>query len=328
MSNALENLNYEIIKDELSLIKRGVVEINVESELIDKLLTKRKLIIKAGFDPTASDLHLGHTVVINKMRHFQDLGHEVVFLVGDFTATIGDPTGKNIMRQPLSKEEVIKNAETYTEQAFKILCPQKTIVKFNSEWLSNLSTLDVVNISSLYSVARMLERDDFSKRYKSGIPIALHEFLYPLIQGYDSIHLKADVELGGTDQKFNFLVARSMQKSCGQKPQVAITTPLLEGLDGVNKMSKSLNNYIGIKESPEIMFKKLMSISDDLMWRYYELISFQPLKQIEQFKEEIINGKSSFDAKLTLANEIVARFHSGTDAKMAESNYVSNVLNY
>lgn len=309
---------------ELSLIRRGVVEIISEDELTNKLASHKKLIIKAGFDPTASDLHLGHTVVMNKMKQFQDLGHQVIFLIGDFTATIGDPTGKNVMRKPLSPEEVIKNAQTYTEQAFKILSPEKTSVRFNSEWLSKKTGLDLINMASLHTVARMLERDDFSKRYQANIPIALSEFLYPLIQGYDSIYLKADIELGGTDQTFNFLVARNMQKNAGQKPQIAITTPLLEGLDGINKMSKSLNNYIGIQEKPESMFNKIMSISDCLMWRYFELISFSSISQIEQWKKEISEGKSSLDTKLHLAREIVTRFHHLSDAKQSEKNYFAS----
>jgi tyrosyl-tRNA synthetase len=259
------------------------------------------------------------------MKHFQDLGHDVVFVVGDFTATIGDPTGKNVMRQPLSLEEVMKNAATYTEQAFKILSPSKTIIKFNSEWFSKKSSFDFVQMSSLYTVSRMLERDDFSKRYKAGTTIAISEFLYPLMQGYDSIHLKADIELGGTDQTFNLLVARNMQRNFGQSPQIAITTPLLEGLDGINKMSKSLNNYIGIHDSPANMFRKIMSISDDLMWRYFELISFQSVTQINQWKNEINNGKNSLDAKLSLSMEVVTRFHSLSDAKTAKYNYMSNV---
>jgi len=267
------------VTDALDLIKRGCEEILIESELIDKLKTGRSLRIKAGFDPTAPDLHLGHTVLINKLRQFQDLGHEVLFLIGDFTGMIGDPTGKSATRPPLTRDDVIENARTYEQQIFKILDPEKTLVMFNSSWMNDMSSAELIELAAKHTVARMLERDDFSKRYQSGQSISIHEFLYPLIQGYDSVAMKADVELGGTDQKFNLLVGRELQKHYGQSPQTVITMPILEGLDGVQKMSKSLNNYIGISEAPDEMFGKLMSISDELMWRYFELLSFKGITE-------------------------------------------------
>ncbi len=306
-----------------SLIARGVDEILLEQDLRERLTSGKTLRIKAGFDPTAPDLHLGHTVLLNKLKHFQDLGHEVIFLIGDFTGLIGDPSGKNITRQQLTQEEVVANAKTYKEQVFKILDPKKTKVMFNSEWMSSKTAVDLIQLAAKYTVARMLERDDFSKRYQSGQPIAIHEFLYPLLQGYDSVVLKADVELGGTDQKFNLLMGRELQKEYGQKPQVVITLPLLEGLDGVRKMSKSLDNYIGIKESPDNMFGKIMSISDDLMWRYFELLSFRELSDIKQLKAAVKEGKNPRDVKIELAKEIVARFHSQQDADKAHADFTA-----
>ncbi len=307
----------------LALIKRGVEEILLESELVKKLEEGRPLRIKAGFDPTAPDLHLGHTVLINKLRQFQTLGHEVLFLIGDFTGMIGDPTGKNTTRPPLTREEVQDNAKSYTQQVFKILDPEKTTVMFNSSWMSEMSAADMISLAAKHTVARMLERDDFSNRYKSGQPIAIHEFLYPLVQGFDSVAMKADVELGGTDQKFNLLVGRELQKQDGQSPQVILMMPILEGLDGVQKMSKSLNNYIGIDEAPSEMFGKLMSVSDDLMWRYFELLSFRPLVEIEQFKQETEAGKNPRDIKFILAIEIVARFHSEAAAEQAHAEFIA-----
>src|SRR3989338_4421745 len=271
----------------MAAIKKGADEILLESELVKRLEEGKPLRIKAGFDPTAPDLHLGHTVLINKLRQFQDLGHDVLFLIGDFTARIGDPTGRNVMRKPLTEAEIKQNAKTYCDQVFKILDKKKTQVMFNSEWMSKQSAADMIRLASTYTVARMLERDDFNKRYTSGQPIAIHEFLYPLIQGYDSVVMKADVELGGTDQKFNLLVGRDLQKSFEQTPQVIITMPILEGVDGTEKMSKSLNNYIGISEPPEEIFGKVMSISDNLMWRYYELLSFRSMQEINQFREQV-----------------------------------------
>ena len=306
----------------LEEIKRGSDEILVEEELKQKLALGRPLKIKAGFDPTAPDLHLGHTVLINKMRQFQELGHEIMFLIGDFTGMIGDPTGKNVTRKPLSKEEVATNAETYKEQIFKILDPDKTRVCFNSDWMEKFSAADMIQLAAQYTVARMLERDDFSKRYSGNQPIAIHEFLYPLVQGYDSVAMEADVELGGTDQKFNLLMGRELQKHYGQKPQVIITMPILEGLDGVKKMSKSLDNYIGISESPNEMFGKIMSISDDLMWRYFELLSFEPIDKIESYKKQIIEGLNPRDVKFRLGKEIVERFHSPIDAVNAEQDFI------
>lgn len=301
----------------LQLIQRGAEEILLEQELIEKLESGKPLRIKAGFDPTAPDLHLGHTVLINKLRQFQDLGHHVLFLVGDFTGMIGDPTGKNVTRKPLTKEQVLENAASYKEQVFKILNPEKTEVVFNSDWMGRMSSADMIELASRYTVARMLERDDFSKRFKSEQAIAIHEFLYPLIQGYDSVELKADVELGGTDQKFNLLMGRELQKQMGQKPQVVLTMPLLEGLDGVQKMSKSLNNYIGIDESPAEMFGKIMSISDQLMWRYFDLLSFRPMSEIDQFKKDVAQGVNPRDIKMQLADELIERFHGSGAAETA-----------
>ena len=298
------------IEDQLAVIRRGCEELLIEAELRDKLKTGRPLRIKAGFDPTAPDLHLGHTVLLNKLRQFQDLGHHILFLIGDFTGMIGDPTGKNATRPPLSPEDVARNATTYTEQVFKILDRARTEVVFNSSWMSELGAAGVIRLAATHTVARMLERDDFEKRYKANQPIAIHEFLYPLVQGYDSVALKADVELGGTDQKFNLLMGRELQKHYGLSPQTILTMPLLEGLDGVNKMSKSLGNYVGINEAPNDIFGKLMSISDELMWRYIELLSFQPLEQIARWKEEVAGGRNPRDIKVGLAQEIVARFHS------------------
>lgn len=300
--------------DALRTIQRGTEEILLETELVERLKSGRRLRIKAGFDPTAPDLHLGHTVLINKLRQFQELGHEVVFLIGDFTGMIGDPTGKNATRPPLNREEVLENARTYEAQIFKILERDKTQIVFNSQWMSAMPAADLIKLAATHTVARMLERDDFSKRYKSGQPIAIHEFLYPLIQGYDSVVLKADVELGGTDQKFNLLMGRELQKHFGQPSQVIITLPLLEGTDGVNKMSKSLGNYIGINELPDEMFGKLMSISDTLMWRYFDLLSFQHADKIVLMKRSVDEGANPRDIKFELAKEIVSRFHGGSKA--------------
>jgi tyrosyl-tRNA synthetase len=311
------------VTDALDLIKRGCEEILIESELFDKLKTGRSLRIKAGFDPTAPDLHLGHTVLINKLRQFQDLGHEVLFLIGDFTGMIGDPTGKSATRPPLTRDEVIENARTYEQQIFKILHPEKTLVMFNSSWMNDMSSAELIELAAKHTVARMLERDDFSKRYQSGQSISIHEFLYPLIQGYDSVAMKADVELGGTDQKFNLLVGRELQKHYGQSPQTVITMPILEGMDGLQKMSKSLNNYIGISEAPDEMFGKLMSISDELMWRYFELLSFRAMSEIEAFKQEMAEGKNPRDIKFLLGEELVARFHDATAAKQARENFIA-----
>jgi tyrosyl-tRNA synthetase len=309
--------------DELAQIKRGAEEILVEAELQERLQAGRPLRVKAGFDPTAPDLHLGHTVLINKLRQFQELGHEVLFLIGDFTGMIGDPTGKNITRKPLTREDVLQNAATYEHQIYKILDPEKTTVLFNSQWMGAMNAADLIQVAAKHTVARMLERDDFNKRYTSKQPIAIHEFLYPLIQGYDSVAMKADVELGGTDQKFNLLVGRELQKHYGQKPQVILTMPILEGLDGVQKMSKSLNNYIGINEPPEEMFGKLMSVSDDLMWRYFELLSFRPLAEIGQLHQQVEDGANPRDIKFLLGREIVARFHDAAAAEAAEANFVA-----
>lgn len=311
------------LDEALALIKRGTQEILVEEELVTKLKEGRPLRIKAGFDPTAPDLHLGHTVLVNKLRQFQDLGHEVMFLIGDFTAMIGDPTGKSATRPPLSREQVIENAKTYEHQIFKILDPEKTTVLFNSSWMGEMSAADLIQLASRHTVARMLERDDFDKRYKGGQPIAVHEFLYPLVQGYDSVAMKADVELGGTDQKFNLLVGRQLQEGYGQKPQSIITLPILEGLDGVQKMSKSLNNYIGINDAPDEMFGKLMSISDELMWRYFELLSFRPMSEIEGFRQEIDQGKNPRDVKFLLAEEIITRFHNEQAAAQARESFIA-----
>ena len=305
----------------LEVIKRGASELLVEAELVEKLAGKRPLRIKAGFDPTAPDLHLGHTVLLNKMRQLQDLGHHVVFLIGDFTGMIGDPTGKNTTRPPLSREAIAANAVTYKEQVFKILDAEKTEVAFNSTWMEKMGSADLIKLAATHTVARMLERDDFSKRYTGNQPIAIHEFLYPLVQGYDSVALESDIELGGTDQKFNLLVGRELQKHFGQTPQCVLMMPLLEGLDGVNKMSKSLGNYVGINESAEQIFGKLMSISDDLMWRYLELLSFQPMNTLRQWKTEVEAGKNPRDVKVALAQEIVARFHSQAAAEQALEDF-------
>ena len=312
-----------MFEEQLKIIKRGIEELISEDALLNKLKKKDKLRIKAGFDPTAPDLHLGHTVLINKLKHFQDLGHEIVFLIGDFTGMIGDPTGKNTTRPPLTQEEVIANAETYQKQVFKILDPKLTEVAFNSNWMGDFTSSEMIRLASSYTVARMLERDDFGKRYKNGQPIAIHEFLYPLVQGYDSVALKADVEVGGTDQKFNLLVGRELQRDAGQDPQCILTMPLLEGLDGVNKMSKSLNNYVGIEDAPADMFGKLMSISDDLMWRYIELLSFETLTNIESWKSEVSEGRNPRDIKVAFAKEIVARFHTHEAASSALSDFES-----
>ena len=297
------------VDEQLALIKRGADEILVESELRAKLERGTPLRIKAGFDPTAPDLHLGHTVLINKLRQFQDLGHQVLFLIGDFTGMIGDPSGKNVTRQPLTREQVLANAETYKEQVFKILDPAKTQVMFNSTWMDKMTSADMIQLAGKYTVARMLERDDFDKRYKGGQSIAVHEFLYPLVQGYDSVAMQADVELGGTDQKFNLLMGRELQRQYGQEPQVILTMPILEGLDGVKKMSKLLNNYIGINDAPGEMYNKLVSMPDSLMWRYFELLSFRSMEEIEQFKRDIEGGANPRDIKIKLAEELVARFH-------------------
>ena len=308
-------------EDALQEIKRGADELLVEAELVEKLKTGRPLRIKAGFDPTAPDLHLGHTVLLNKLRQFQTLGHHVIFLVGDFTGMIGDPTGKNATRPPLTPEAVAENAKTYQEQVFKILDPDLTEVRFNSEWMEQLGSAGMIRLAATHTVARMLERDDFHKRYSSQQPIAIHEFLYPLIQGYDSVVLKADVELGGTDQKFNLLMGRELQKHHGQPPQCILTMPLLEGLDGVNKMSKSLGNYIGINEPPQEIFGKLMSVSDDLMWRYIQLLSFESLATIEGWKRDVAEGANPRDVKVRFAQEIVARFHDAAAATQALAEF-------
>jgi tyrosyl-tRNA synthetase len=311
------------IAEQLEQIKRGAEEILVEAELVQRLEAGKPLRVKAGFDPTAPDLHLGHTVLINKLRQFQDMGHEVLFLIGDFTGMIGDPTGKNVTRKPLTRDDVLQNAATYEHQIYKILDPEKTTVMFNSQWMGEMSAADLIHVAAKHTVARMLERDDFSKRYAGNQPIAIHEFLYPLVQGYDSVAMKSDVELGGTDQKFNLLVGRELQKHYGQKPQVILTMPILEGLDGVQKMSKSLNNYIGINEPAEEMFGKVMSISDDLMWRYFELLSFRPLADIGHLKREVDDGANPRDIKFQLGQEIVARFHGQAAAAAAQDAFVA-----
>jgi tyrosyl-tRNA synthetase len=308
---------------QLAEIKRGAREVLVESELLRKLKKGRPLRIKAGFDPTAPDLHLGHTVLLNKMRQFQKLGHEVVFLIGDFTGLIGDPSGRNATRPALSRDEIEKNAVTYKEQVFKILDPERTVVDFNSRWFGEMPAARLIEIAGKYNVARMLERDDFSQRHKKGESIALHEFLYPLVQGYDSVALQADVELGGTDQKFNLLVGRHLQEAFGQEPQIVLTMPLLEGLDGVNKMSKSLGNYVAIADPPEVAFGKLMSISDELMWRYFELLSFKPLAEIAALKRAVQEGRNPRDVKIELAKEIVERFHGRAASELALANFVA-----
>lgn len=310
------------IQNALAEIKRGTDEILPEDDLIKKLEEGKPLRIKAGFDPTAPDLHLGHTVLINKLKTFQDLGHEVIFLIGDFTGLIGDPTGKSATRKPLTKDDVLKNAETYKEQVFKILDPAKTTIAFNSTWFNEFGAADMIKLASRQTVARMLERDDFKKRYAGGQSIAIHEFLYPLVQGWDSVALKADVELGGTDQRFNLLMGRELQKEEKQRQQTVLMMPLLEGLDGVQKMSKSLNNYIGITDAPNDMFGKVMSISDELMWRYYELLSFRPITEIEQLKANVDGGSNPRDVKITLAKELIARFHSEEAADQAYNDFV------
>jgi tyrosyl-tRNA synthetase len=306
----------------LAEIKRGAEEILIEDELVEKLKSGKKLKIKAGFDPTAPDLHLGHTVLINKMKTFQDLGHEVIFLIGDFTGMIGDPTGKNVTRKPLTREDVLANAETYKEQVFKILDPAKTTVAFNSTWMEKLGAAGMIKLAANQTVARMLERDDFKKRYNGGQPIAIHEFLYPLVQGWDSVALESDVELGGTDQRFNLLMGRELQKVEGQKPQTVLMMPLLEGTDGVQKMSKSLGNYIGITDAPNDMFGKVMSISDVLMWRYYDLLSGLSIEQIAAQKERVEQGTNPRDIKIELAKELIARFHSEEDAQAAHNDFI------
>lgn len=311
------------IQQQLDEIRRGSSELLVESELVKKLGRGKPLRIKAGFDPTAPDLHLGHTVLINKMRQFQQFGHEVIFLIGDFTGLIGDPTGRNATRPRLTPEDVQANARTYQEQIFKILDPSRTVIEFNSKWLSNMPLPKFVEVAAQYTVARMLERDDFAKRYKGGQPISVHEFFYPLAQGYDSVALRADVELGGTDQKFNLLVGRQLQEAFGQEPQCVLTMPLLEGLDGVNKMSKSLGNYVGITEAPDAQFGKLMSVSDDLMWRYFELLSFRPLNEISALREAIAGGRNPRDVKFELAKEIVGRFHGAAAAERAQADFIA-----
>lgn len=311
------------VADLMQELVRGCEEVLVEAELVAKLKKGKPLRIKAGFDPTAPDLHLGHTVLINKMRQFQDAGHQILFLIGDFTGMIGDPTGKSATRPALTAEQVQQNAVTYQEQIFKILDPDKTEVMFNSTWMNQLGSAGLIQLAAKHTVARMLERDDFTKRYKSGQPIAIHEFLYPLVQGYDSVAMKADVELGGTDQKFNLLVGRELQRQYGQEQQVVMTMPLLEGLDGVNKMSKSLGNYIGITDAPNEMFGKIMSISDELMWRYFELLSFRPLTELKRFKQDVEQGANPRDLKFLLAEELIARFHSQAAAVGAREDFIA-----
>jgi len=320
------------IAKDLALIKRGAVEILIESELEERLKQSKKtgkpLRIKAGFDPTAPDIHLGHTVLINKLKHFQELGHKILFLIGDFTGMIGDPSGKSSTRPPLTREEVLANAKTYEDQVFKILDKNKTEILFNSTWMEKQTAADMVRLASTHTVARMLERDDFHKRYTSNQSIAIHEFLYPLMMGYDSVEMRADVELGGTDQKFNLLVGRELQKLYGQPPQVVLMMPLLEGTDGVQKMSKSLDNYIGITDSPDDMFGKIMSISDKLMWRYFELLSFRDMSEINKWREETNQGANLRDIKIKLAEEIIIRFHSAEDAKRAQETFIARFKNH
>ena len=311
------------MKENLNLIKRGIDELISEEELLAKLKSKKQLVVKAGFDPTAPDLHLGHTVLINKLRHFQQLGHQVIFLIGDFTGMIGDPSGKNKTRPALDEAAIKENAKSYEKQVFKILDPKLTHVRFNSEWSNKLGAEGIIKLASQYNLARMLERDDFSKRYKSNQTIALHEFLYPLIQANDSIALKADIELGGTDQKFNLLVGRELQRAFGQEPQVVITVPILEGLDGKNKMSKSLDNYVGIDEAPNEMFGKIMSISDELMWRWFDLLSFKTTDEIKELKADQTNGRNPRDIKIELAKELISRFHDEESADLAETNFIN-----
>jgi tyrosyl-tRNA synthetase len=317
------NLKKMNIENTLAVFERGTDEILPLDELKKKLAKNKPLRIKAGFDPTAPDLHLGHTVLINKLKQLQDLGHEILFLIGDFTGMIGDPTGKSATRPPLTQEQVIENSQTYQDQVFKILDKEKTTVVFNSEWMDKMSSAQMIQLASQQTVARMLERDDFSKRYKSGKSISIHEFLYPLIQGYDSVALKSDIELGGTDQKFNLLMGRELQKQAGMEPQVILTMPILEGLDGVQKMSKSLDNYIGIDDAPDDMFGKIMSISDKLMWRYLELLSFESLKTIASWKIEVENGENPRNIKFRLADEIITRFHSAESATQAQQNFIN-----
>ncbi len=309
------------VDNQIEIIRRGCDELLLETELRTKLAAGRPLRIKAGFDPTAPDLHLGHTVLINKLRQFQELGHHVLFLIGDFTGMIGDPTGKNATRPPLTRDEVARNAQTYTEQVFRILDRSRTEVVFNSTWMDKMSAVDMIRLAATHTVARMLERDDFSKRYRGNQPIAIHEFLYPLVQGYDSVALKADVELGGTDQKFNLLMGRELQKQNGQAPQCILTMPLLEGLDGVNKMSKSMGNYVGIQEPPNEIFGKLMSVSDELMWKYIELLSFEPLSTIRGWRDEVKAGRNPRDIKVAFAQEIVGRFHGPDAARKALADF-------
>lgn len=311
----------------LAEIKRGCEEILLEEDLIEKLKEGKPLKIKAGFDPTAPDLHLGHTVLINKMRTFQQLGHEVIFLIGDFTGMIGDPTGKNVTRKPLTREDVLANAQTYQDQVFKILDPAKTRIAFNSEWMEKLGAAGMIKLAARQTVARMLERDDFKKRYANNQSIAIHEFLYPLVQGWDSVALQADVELGGTDQRFNLLMGRELQKDEGQRPQTIIMMPLLEGLDGVQKMSKSLGNYIGITDAPTEMFGKIMSISDDLMWRYFDLLSFRPLADVAELKVQAQSGRNPRDIKIELAKELIARFHGQDAAEAAHQDFIQRFSN-
>ena len=321
MTDILENKMK--IEKSLEVFQRGADEILPLEELKKKLSKNKPLRVKAGFDPTAPDLHLGHTVLINKLKQIQDLGHEILFLIGDFTGLIGDPTGKNSTRPPLSKKELEENAKTYQEQVFKILDKEKTTIMFNSEWMEKMSSADMIKLASQQTVARMLERDDFSKRYKAGQGISIHEFLYPLVQGYDSVAMEADMELGGTDQKFNLLMGRELQKNAGKEPQVILTMPILEGLDGVQKMSKSLNNYIAIDDTPDEMFGKIMSISDDLMWRYLELLSFESLDTIELWKKEVSDGENPRNIKFRLANEIITRFHDSDSAIQAQQNFTN-----
>jgi tyrosyl-tRNA synthetase len=320
-------MNFPEVAEQIDLLKKGALEIISEEDLEKKirrsLKTKKPLLVKAGFDPTAPDIHLGHTVLIRKMKHFQDLGHAVVFLIGDFTGLIGDPSGRNKTRPPLSQEEIARNAETYKAQIFKLLDPEKTVIDFNSRWLGALTPVEIIKLTAAYTVAQILERDDFSKRYKNGDPISVHELLYPLMQGYDSVALHADVELGGSDQKFNLLVGRELQRHYGQEPQVIITMPLLEGLDGVQKMSKSLGNYIGIHEAPVEMFGKIMSVSDELMFRYYELLTDVPAKEIARIKEDIrVEKLNPMQAKIDLAKSVIADFHSPADAAAAEAEFI------
>lgn len=311
------------LEETLAMIRRSTEEILIEEDLIERLKLGRPLRIKAGFDPTAPDLHLGHTVLLNKMRQFQELGHEILFLIGDFTGMIGDPSGKNETRPPLTRQQVEENAATYRKQVYKVLDPDKTKIMFNSQWMDKLSPADLIKLASMHTVARMLERDDFHKRYTTGQPIAIHEFLYPLLQGYDSVAMQADIELGGTDQKFNLLMGRELQKQFGQKPQIVITLPLLPGLDGIKKMSKSLGNYIGIDEKPQEIFGKVMSLSDETMWLYFEIISFYSLSEIQKFRDEVAEGLNPRDVKFKLAEELVARFYDKESATLAHENFVA-----